>query len=75
MINAWILSEEQLANARPKILNVLKWMKPLHKAPTYDFEVKFCYHSNFNKWWLHINGSDCGSTYTIKQNQKRWKQI
>lgn len=71
----WILSKEQLANARPKILSTLKWMKPLHKVPTYDFKVVFEYHSCFNEWWLMISGSGCGSTYTIKENHKRWKHI
>ena len=69
----WILTEKQLANARPKILSTLKWMKRLHKAPTYDFEVNFEYHSSHQEWWLFINSSGCGATYTIKKNHKRWK--
>jgi len=75
MMNAWILSKEQLANARPKILSTLKWMKPLHKAPSYDYEVKFEYHSSSKEWWLFINGSGCGATYKIKKNYKCWKLI
>lgn len=75
MMIDWILSREQLANARPKILSTLKWMRRFHKAPSYNYSVEFKYHSNFKEWWLYINGSDCGSTYTIKKNHKRWKHI
>lgn len=71
----WMLSNEQILNILPKIKSTLKWMDKLHKAPSYNFEVRLEYHDSSGEWWLFINGSDCGATFTIKKNQKRWKLI
>ena len=71
----WMLSKEQIVNILPKIKSTLKWMDALHKAPSYDFDVRLEYRSSSKEWWLFINGSGCGATFTIKKSHKQWKQI
>lgn len=71
----WLLTKEQYAAAIPKIKATLRWMDTLGKGASYRFEVKFEYRDLGHEWWMFVNGSGCGATYKIKENEKKWTHL
>lgn len=69
----WLLTTRQYAAANRAVKSTLEWMHKYSKGKDYNLEVKFTYDTMFDKWFLHINGRGCGSTYSIKKGDKHWK--